>query len=115
MNVVQHDTHQSHDTTGIVSTLYRFEWIMRITIVVAVALGFVYVLFLNSLATQGFALEEMKAERIAIQREIEKWDISLAIPISLYALQSSEQVQQMQDVTEKKYLAVEEGQVAMVK
>ncbi|MCF7917946.1 hypothetical protein K9L27_03025 [Candidatus Gracilibacteria bacterium] len=88
---------------------------MRITIVVAVALGFVYVLFLNSLATQGFALEEMKAERIAIQREIEKWDISLAIPISLYALQSSEQVQQMQDVTEKKYLAVEEGQVAMVK
>lgn len=112
MNVVHHDTAEHKDAKVLGSTRYCFEWIMRLGILAAVLLGFLYVMLLNSLATQGFALEEIKAERIAIQQEIEKWDISLAIPTSLYALHSSEQVQRMEEVTDKKYVQVEAGRVA---
>lgn len=85
---------------------------MRVGILTALVLGFFYVMLLNSLATQGFALEEMKVERLQIQKEVEKWDIALAIPTSLYALQSSEQVQMMDDVDKKHYIAVKAGEVA---
>ncbi|MCF7831163.1 hypothetical protein K9M41_04195 [Candidatus Gracilibacteria bacterium] len=71
-------------------------------------------MLLNSLATQGFALEELKTERISIQQETEGWDIALAIPMSLYALQSSEQVQEMEKVDKRNYLYVREGEVAML-
>jgi len=91
-----------------------FTWILRGSIFVALLLGFFYLLSLNKLATKGFALEELKTERMAIQQEVEKWDIEVTIPTSLYALQSSEQVQEMVDAGKGRvYVLVKEGQVAM--
>ena len=91
-----------------------FTWILRGSILAALLLGFFYLLSLNKLATKGFALEELKTERMSIQREVEKWDIEVAIPTSLYALQSSEQVQEMEDAGKGRvYVLVKEGQLAL--
>jgi len=114
MNVVNHSVHEGNDVANNAAKMrWYFAWIMRVGTVLALVLGFLYLMLLNALATQGFALEELKSERIAIQKEMEKWDIELAIPVSLYALRSSEQVQAMEDVKEKVYLTVEVGQVAV--
>ena len=91
-----------------------FTWVRNIGVLICIVLGFFYLLCLNSLATRGFALEELKADRMAIQQETEAWDIALAIPTSLYALQSSEQIQEMEPISsERRYLYVQNGQVAM--
>lgn len=115
MNVVHHSTTEVHDKAkSLAVTAHSFAWVMRVSVLTAVILGFAYLMLLNSLATQGFALEELKAERLDIQKELEATEISLAIPISLYALQSSEQVQEMADIEDKRYVHVREGEVAMV-
>ncbi len=91
-----------------------FTWILRGGIAVALILGFLYLLSSNKLATKGFALEELKAERMSLQQEVEKWDIEVTIPTSLYALQSSEQVQEMVDAGKGRvYVLVKEGQLAL--
>lgn len=94
------------------STAIYFSWILRTGVLVIGGLGFWYLILLNSLATSAFALEGLKSERMQIQRELEQWEIALAIPTSLYALESSEQVQAMEDVTQKTYIEVRSGEVA---
>ncbi len=84
----------------------HFSWILRIGVLGLIALGFWYLLLLNALATKGFELSELKTERVAIQKELEEWDIALTIPTSLYALGSSEQVQEMVDADKKIYVQV---------
>lgn len=74
---------------------------------VLLLLGFSYLMMMNSLATKGFALEGFKSERIALQKQLETVDIGLAIPTSLYALESSELVQQLPPVGQKLFLIVE--------
>jgi hypothetical protein len=114
MNVVHHSTTEITDKVAIATKLHNsFAWIIKGGIFLIIILGLFYLMLLNSLATQGFAFEELKAERMQIQKEMEAWDISLAIPMSLYALQSSEQVQEMENASEgKKYLYIKEGQMA---
>lgn len=65
--------------------------------ILLIALAFWYLMMLNSLATKGFLLEEMKSNRLALQKNIEDLDIELAIPTSLYALESYDLVQQLAD------------------
>jgi magnesium-transporting ATPase (P-type) len=113
MNVIHHCTsEQKNNAPTIASTRNYFDWILRLGILGAIILIFFYVMILNSLATRGFTLEEIKAERITIQKEREKWDIALAIPTSLYALHSSEQVQRMSDIEDKTYIRIQSGEVA---
>jgi|GEM_PF-1099567 hypothetical protein len=115
MNVQHHSTTEVEKPTHVTAAERNyFLWVRNIGILVVIVLGFFYLLCLNSLATRGFALEEFKTQRMEIQQETEAWDIALAIPTSLYALQSSEQIQEMESITSKRrYLYVQNGQVAM--
>lgn len=90
-----------------------FGWILRAGLLLVVILGFWYLMLLNSLATRGFVLEELKNDRQQIQKELEKWDIALTIPTSLYALESSEQVQEMTVVEDPVFVEVRDGKLAM--
>lgn len=90
-----------------------FNFILKIGIIAIVVLGVVYIKLSSSLATRGFELEELKNKRLAITQELEKVEVSTTIPTSLYALKSSEIVQEMPSVKHQKFLEVMEGQVAM--
>ncbi|MDH3324509.1 MAG: hypothetical protein OEL89_02630 [Candidatus Peregrinibacteria bacterium] len=115
MNVVHHSiSEKSSDKEKVIVKNY-FDWILRGGIISVVVLGFVYLMVLNSLATRGFALEGAKSERLSLQKQVEEVNIALAIPTSLYALQSSEQVQEMADVETKKFLTIRNDEVAFVK
>lgn len=91
-----------------------FRFVVQAGIVCCALLGFVYLLLLNNLATRGFALQELKNERIALQQEMEQMDIQLAIPSSLYALGASEQVQEMEFIDKRHFIDLREGELAMV-
>jgi len=88
---------------------------IMITNVGIVILGFFYLILLNKVSTQGFVLAEIKEDRVKIQKELEKWNIENAIPISIYALESSEQIQQMQKVETKQYVMIKQNGVALAK
>lgn len=82
--------------------------------VVNLVLSFGYLIMLNSLATRGFDLEALKLEKMTLQKEVESIDIALAIPTSLYALESNESVQLMEKVKEKEFFEVRDGEVAFL-
>jgi len=90
-----------------------FNFILKIGIISIIILGGIYINLTSSLATRGFKLEELKNERIAITKELEKVEIATTIPTSLYALKSSEIVQEMAPIRKQKFLQVMAGQVAM--
>jgi len=83
--------------------------------ILILTLGFSYLMILNSLATNGFDLEVLKKESLGLKKQVEAIDIELAIPSSLYALESFEQVQGMEDVKRKSFMVLEEGEVAMIR
>lgn len=86
--------------------------VIRSGIVLNLIFGFAYLILLNGLATQGFDLETLKAERIERQRALEVIDIALAIPASIYALESNEVIQEMPLVTHKNFLEIRNSEVA---
>ena len=90
-----------------------FNFILRIGVFVIIILGATYIMLTSSLVTRGFKLEELKNERLTITQELEKAEIAATIPTSLYALRSSEIIQEMASVKGQKFLRVMEGQVAM--
>jgi hypothetical protein len=90
-----------------------FNWSVLIGTGLIVGLGFWYVILLNGLSTRGFALGEMKSQQAKIYKEIEQLDILLTIPASIYALESSEYVQEMSDIKTQKYFFVRNGEVAL--
>jgi hypothetical protein len=90
-----------------------FNFVLRIGLFVIIVLGVFYIMLTSSLATRGFELEALKNERLSITQELEKVEISATIPTSLYALRSSEIVQEMPNIRKQKFLKVMEGQVAM--
>ena len=90
-----------------------FNYILRVGVLSIVVLGGIYISLINTLATKGFELEELKNERFSIQKQLEKVDIATTIPTSIYALQSLEIVQEMATVKGYNFLTVSEGQVAM--
>ena len=114
MNVIQHSATQRLDSQEFLARQQLLiTWLLRGGAVLVLGLSFLYLVLSNSIATKGFSLQELKENRIKIQKEVEKWDISLAIPVSLYALEASEQVQGMKDVEKKNYMFVEAGALAM--
>ncbi len=97
---VQKRSLESASTNGV------FRKILIGGVLMNVLLGFMYLMMLNSLATRGFDLENLKSEKMRIQKQVEAVDIALAIPTSLYALESNEQVQNMADVGRKIFLVL---------
>jgi len=114
MNVIQYHSHESTPAISRkISVSGGVSWIFRIGIVAIVILGFVQLLLLNALATQGFVLQGIKQDRLELLQEIEGWDIELATVTSLYALGSSEQVQEMESIENKKFVRIRQGKLAM--
>jgi len=97
-----------------VATQRLITRIIRSGIVINLVFGFAYLIMLNGLATQGFDLETLKAERIALQKQVELVDISLAIPSSIYALESNEMIQEMPQVASKSFLQIRNAEVAVI-
>ncbi len=83
--------------------------------IINLVLGFCYLMMLNSLSTRGFDLEELKSEKMNLRKQLEEIEISLAIPVSLYALESDEGVQSMANVKKKTFMEVSELGLAFVK
>lgn len=91
----------------------QLQWVLRLGGVCIAVMGIWYLTLLNALATQGFDLEELKAERIDIQRQMEEIDIALAMPTTLYALESMEKVQYMDDVEERIFIEADLATTAL--
>ena len=117
MHVKQFSAHESNPAPKValgVSESY-FQWIVRVGMGAIVVLAMAYLMMLNALATLGFDLENLKGENLALKKQVEAWDIEIAIPSSLYALESLEEVQAMSRVQQKTYLTIERDRVAMEK
>ena len=101
------------DKAQIVKTQQLIGRMIKSGIVLNLVLGFAYLIMLNGLATQGFDMESLKAERLVLQRQVEVSDIALAIPASIYALESDERIQSMPNVTRKGFLELRNAEVAL--
>ncbi len=91
-----------------------FRFILHSGVFVGVLLGFLHLMLLNSIATRGFDLQELKTVRMSLQQELEQADIRLAIPSSLYALGASEQVQEMDTIQKRYFLDVQTNNMALI-
>jgi hypothetical protein len=90
-----------------------FRFVLQSGIILIALLGFMYLMLLNSIATRGFDLQELKTVRMALQQDLEQSDIRLAIPSSLYALGASEQVQEMETVNRRHFIDARDTALAM--
>lgn len=107
MNVTYFDPNQAH-TPESISAKITIHWqYFKVGIfVVTLGLAILYLVMLNGLATQGFDMETLKAQQLSLHKEIEAIDISLAIPSSLYALESNELIQSMPEADSKDFVEV---------
>jgi len=110
MNVVHFSANEPPKGLDKKNTYNVFYWILRLSILAIIGLGFLYLILLNSISTKGFVLEELKIKRLEIQKQMEEVDIALAIPSSLYALKCSEITQEMEDVKKKDFLVLGDGE-----
>lgn len=110
MNVTYFDPTYAHapESTGLKFTAHWPYYKVGIG-VVSVGLTLVYLVMLNGLATQGFDMEILKARQLSLYQEIEVLDINLAIPSSLYALESNELIQTLPEANVKKFIEVKES------
>jgi len=115
MNVTFFDPAHSHapELTGLKITLH-WQYFKVGIIVSSVMLAVTYLVMLNGLATQGFDMEILKGQQLALYKEIEAIDISLAIPNSLYALESNELIQNLPEADTKSFVEVNESEFAFV-
>lgn len=115
MNVTYFDPNQAHaaesTTAGVRVHWHYLRWGVGVFTVV---LSMVYLIMLNGLATQGFDLESLKADQLALHKEMEAVDIGLAIPSSIYALESNELIQGLPLAEDKQFLAIEADHWAAV-
>jgi hypothetical protein len=111
MNVTFFDPNQAHspEFTGAKITIH-WQYFKVGTIVLTAVLAIVYLVLLNSLATQGFDMETLKARQLSLHKEIEAVDISLAIPSSLYALESNELIQTLPEADKKEFLKIRDSE-----
>lgn len=105
--MTQNQTVSSPQTAVAISTDFLLNRVWSLGLILLIALAFWYLLMLNSLATKGFLLEEMKADRLSLYKNLEDLDIELAIPTSLYALESYELVQSMPDENGRMFFYVD--------
>ena len=106
MNVVHHSPEKTSPKPLQRQQQNHFGVLNAAAIAMICIIGFLYLCLSNASATRGFALEQLKSEKIAVQKELERVEIALAIPTSLYALTSSEQVQMMAEVDQKSFLVL---------
>lgn len=111
MNVTFFDPAQAHtpEVTGLNLTIH-WQYFKVAVAALTIVLAFVYLVMLNGLATQGFDMETLKADQLTLHKEIEAIDISLAIPSSLYALESNELIQSLPSADKKEFLAVRDAE-----
>ena len=100
--------------TETLATNKRIEQLTQLIGIIIFVLGFIYLILMNHLATEGFGLEQLKADKLSWQKEIESIDIALAIPTSIYALESNKIVQDMSIVKSKIYLEMKADDVAFL-
>ncbi len=115
MNVTYFDPAHAHapEVTGLKITMH-WQYFKVGTFVLTVVLAIVYLIMLNGLATQGFDMETLKANQLELHKEIEAIDISLAIPSSLYALESNELIQDLPEAEKKSFVEVHESEFAFL-
>jgi hypothetical protein len=108
MNVTFFDPAHAHapESTGLKLTLH-WQYFKGGIVVATAALAIIYLVMLNSLATQGFDMEVLKSNQLGLYQEIEGIDISLAIPTSLYALESNELIQNLPEADKKNFVEVQ--------
>jgi len=90
----------------------KVEQLIKLISLIVFILGFIYLILMNHLATKGFGLEQLKADKLVWQKEIEAIDIDLAIPTSIYALESNQIVQEMPLIKSKTFLESSNDKVA---
>jgi hypothetical protein len=107
MNVTFFDPAHAHapEIKGLNITIH-WQYFKLGIVTLTVILAVVYLVMLNGLATQGFDVQILKADQLALHKEIEAIDISLAIPSSLYALESNELIQNLPTAEKKSFLEV---------
>ncbi len=106
MNVIHHSASNHEESRTTVAAHNYFEWILRIGIMTIFVLGVIYLILSNAIAMRGFVLQELKQESVGLKKQIEDVDIEIAMTTSLYAIQSSEQVQEMPYAKDKQFLTV---------
>jgi len=114
MNVIHHSASSYEDLSDTKVVRDYFGWIIRIGVGSIFLLGVLYLILSNALAMRGFTLEELKAESLSLHKELEEVDIAIAMTTSLYAIQSSEQVQEMPYATKKHFVTVEKQNMAFL-
>ena len=92
---------------------HKIKWILKICFIISIPLFAWYILLANAISTKGFLLAQAKQEQEELVQKIEKIDIQLTIPVSLYALESSEQVQEMETIKKQKFIEVRNFEVAL--
>lgn len=115
MNVTYFDPTQAHAAENPVAGI-RIHWqYLRVGVAVfTLFLSVTYLVMLNGLATQGFDMETYKAEQLKLYQELEVVDITLAIPSSLYALESNELIQNLPLAEEKQFLEIKSDNFALI-
>lgn len=107
MNVTFFDPNQAHAPESLSAKItMHWQYFKLIVVVLTGVFAIVYLIMLNGLATQGFDMETLKAQQLSLHQEIEEIDISLAIPSSLYALESNELIQSLPNAEEKGFVEV---------
>jgi len=115
MNVTYFDPNQAHaaENTSIGITIH-WQYLKLGVVILTIVLSVVYLVMLNGLATQGFDMESLKAKQLTLHKEIEAIDISLAIPSSLYALESNELIQNLPLAENKQFLEIDVNNLAFL-
>lgn len=113
MNVTYFDPTQAHaaENPGFGVTIH-WQYLRLGTVGFTMVLSMVYLVMLNGLATQGFDMESLKADQLTLHKELEVLDINLAIPTSLYALESNELIQNLPLAEKKQFLAIDADHLA---
>ena len=107
MNVTFFDPNQAHAPESLSAKITQhWQYFKFGVFLLTCVLAIVYLVMLNGLATQGFDMETLKGQQMALHQEIEEIDISLAIPSSLYALESNELIQSLPTTEEKSFVEV---------
>lgn len=119
MQVHQFNSNSNNSTTAAVlrdsqkNADQKVAWILKICAIAAIPLFAWYILLANAISTKGFLLAQAKQEQDSLQQQIEKLEIELTIPVSLYALESSEQVQEMKTITKQNFVEIRNSEVAL--
>lgn len=115
MNVTYFDPNQAHAAENSGAGV-KIHWqYLRVGVALfTFVLSITYLVMLNGLATQGFDMETYKGDQIGLYKELETLDIALAIPSSLYALESNELIQNLPLAESKNFIEIKADNLAFI-